>query len=405
MIKSYFKQYSGVSRFCWEHLTISFIVSVTRALFFFLGLYFVRDLHLGLSITGVTLAFYGLGSVLGGFVGGKLSDRISFNKVCIVSLLGNAVVLFCLAQAKHAPMLMLLCFLWALFSNAFSTGNNSWILQKTKLLESERLKAFNILFAASNLGSFATSGIVVLSDIYGFRSIFIVSGIVLLCIAVYLMLRHSNYHKASHENAIAAEKTQSSNEHDTNPNAENKTLFWFCVGCLFFVSLIITLNGAVYTLYLNQHFTALKTIGVSAIFAINPAMIFLFQTPFVNLFHAKNKLTMIGVGSVLMGIGMLILPFSTWITCAVISAIIYTVGQMIFTTLCQLVLYQSGKPNKKAQAVGAFKIVYAVSMVVGPAVAGFIYHHLGGNTVWYICGVIGFIALIGCYMMRHHYKM
>lgn len=52
-----------------------------------------------------------------------------------------------------------------------------------------------------------------------------------------------------------------------------------------------------------------------------------------------------------------------------------------------------------------FKIVYSLSMIAGPAMAGFIYHRYGGDMVWYVCGLIGVVFLVACYLMRQHYKM
>jgi len=406
LVRAYFRQYAGVPSVCWERIIIGFIVATTRGLFFFLALYFIRDIHMGVSVAGIALACYGAGAALGSYISGKLSDSISPNKVCIVSLILNGVTLFFLANSTHIHILIALVFLWGIFGHGFLIANYTWILQRTRLDEAERLKTLNILYAAFNLGVFITAGIVSLSDIYGgFKPIFMVFGAILLLTAAYLFVRSKHHHCISTVDITQNHTNMSLSENAVNPNVSNKMLFWFCVICLFFVSLIVTQNGAVYTFYLDQHFTALKTIGVSAIFAINPILIVLFQTPLVNLFRSKNKLVMIGIGSILMGVGMVILPFSSLVIFAVISVIVYTIGQMIFTTICELVLYQSSKPGKKGQALGTFRVIYALSMIVGPAMAGVIYHRYGGDMVWYICGFIGVIFLVACYVMRKHYKM
>lgn len=396
----------GVPLFCWEQITISFIVAITRGLFFFLSLYFVKQLHLDIANTGIILTFYGLGAGLGGFLGGKLADSLSFSRVCVFSLFCNAIVFFLFPHVSNVGTLAALCFLWAMFSYVFLTANHAWILDRTQFVEAERLKVLNILFATSNLGGFVAAAFVSLSDFYGFNTIFIGFGIILLLAMIFLLLRNRKYMEAVVENIN--EKTNSSKllvKHEINPNTGNYKAFWFCIVCIFFVSLIITQNGAVYSIYLDRHFPALGTIGVSCIIAINPILIVFFQTPLINLFHNTNKLLIIGFGSALMGLGLMIMPFFDVIAVAIVSAILYTIGQMIFAVICELVLYQTSKPNKRAQALGMFRAAYACSMVIGPTMAGFIYHRYSGDMVWYVCGIIGLIFLVACYIMRKHYKM
>jgi len=405
MIKSYLTQYSGISTPCWQRILISFLFSITRGLFFFLSLYFVKDLHMNIATAGLAVSCYGMGAVLGSFIGGKLSDIISSNKVGIISLLLNALILFALANVSHTNMLMIVSFLWAAFAYSFLTANHAWILERTQMNEAERLKVLNVLYAAANLGIFVSAGVVGFSDLYGFKTIFVGSGIVLVIITLWLVYKSCKTQAHTSPSILSLSQGNDANEQQANPNSGNAKVFWLSIVCLFFVSLIVTMKSTVYTIYLHSAFPQFSVKGVSFIFALNPLLVVLFQTPLVNWFRSRNKMWVMGFGGLLMGVGMLILPFSLWFAFAILSAIIYTLGEMIFTVINELAIYQSCKAGKKGQALGVFRLVYALSMIAGPALSGYLYDQLGSNAVWYVSFVIGLLFFVFCYAYRHYYRM
>ena len=405
MIKSYLSQYSGISSSCWQRIFISFLFSITRGLFFFLSLYFVRDLHVNIATAGLAVSCYGMGAALGSFVGGKLSDLFSSSKVGIISLLLNALILFVLANVSHTNMLMVVSFLWAAFAYSFLTANHVWVLERTQLNESERLKVLNVLYAAANLGIFVSAGIVGFSDLYGFQVIFVGSGIVLMIITMWLIYKNQKDKMCKTSRDAYIHHINDTHEKQANPNSGNAKVFWISIVCLFFISLIVTMKSTVYTIYLHGAFPQFSVKGVSFIFALNPLLVVLLQTPLVNWFRCHNKMWVMGFGGLLMGVGMIILPFSLWFSFAILSAVIYTLGEMIFTVINELAIYQSCKIGRKGQALGVFRLVYALSMIAGPSLSGYLYYQFGSNAVWYISFFIGLLFFMLCYTCRHYYLM
>src|SRR3990167_9966457 len=85
-IKGYISSYRGLKKACWQGMLLNFIESVFVGVYYFLPLYFISELNINIAIASIIISFYGLGTILGGFLGGKLSDEIGSGLVSIGSL-------------------------------------------------------------------------------------------------------------------------------------------------------------------------------------------------------------------------------------------------------------------------------------------------------------------------------
>src|SRR5579871_871037 len=122
-IKSYLKNYAGLSASCWQGIFINFVESILTGLCYFLPLYFVNELNLSVATAGMIISFYGLGTILGGFIGGKISDKTSPGLVSILCMLLQATAFIALIRLQSAYLLMLDLFIIGMASYGFITAN------------------------------------------------------------------------------------------------------------------------------------------------------------------------------------------------------------------------------------------------------------------------------------------
>ena len=85
LIKSYLNSYSSVPKSCWNGIVLSFINTTSGGVSFFLSIYFVSTLQLNIAVAGAIISSYGFGTVVGGLIGGKLTDKFSTGIVSITS--------------------------------------------------------------------------------------------------------------------------------------------------------------------------------------------------------------------------------------------------------------------------------------------------------------------------------
>jgi len=388
----YFGSYSGLTRKNWQGIILSFISAVVMDIYFFLPLYFVNVLHLDIATSGVIMTCYGMGTIFGGYFGGKLSDRISPNIVTTASLLIQSIAFMMLIHLKSVELLMLNLFVVGVASYGFITSNYTWVLRHCGSHEPTKLRAMNILCTASNLGFGISSGIITYFVSDGFDSMMKIAGSVLFLLAIYssfldrkqtLSLPENKYNSADNLTVVAADNG-------------NKSIVWLMLGCVFLMGLIIAQLNTTYSIYINETFPGYGMQGIGILFMLNAFMVVLLQTPIVDVLSNYNKVMLAGAGAFLIGAGMLMLNFSYAFVFAMLACVVYTFGEMIFFSVAQYICYHNAGEKKKGQGLGIYRMVFASSRIAGPTLGTVIYQKFGGNMVWYLCGILGILCLGFC---------
>ena len=93
-IQRYFDNYRGFSREIWILTLMTFINRAGTMVLPFLSKYLKEDLGFSFGQVGWIMVCFGLGSMLGSWLGGKLSDKIGFYKIMIFSLFTTGVLFF-----------------------------------------------------------------------------------------------------------------------------------------------------------------------------------------------------------------------------------------------------------------------------------------------------------------------
>ncbi len=399
-LKKYVGAYSGLSKSCWGGIILNFVESTLIGIYYFLPLYFVNKLNIDIATASIIISFYGVGAIIGGFVGGQLSDKISPGSVTIVSLFFQALVFLALTKLTSVNLLIINLFFMGIASYSFLTSNNLWIINQCGDNEKNKFKAINIIGAASNLG-LGLSAIIISSLVnYGFQYIFISCGILLILAAVYFYLIDKNVTRQHAAPKITTVRDIVKNHLPVM--TDNRKIINLVLFCVFLVGLIIFQLSTTYSIYIQNTFPIWGIKGVGILFALNSFMVVFFQVPVSNFFDTYNKILMLGVGAFLLGMGMFLLCFAFTFEIAVLACVIFTIGEMLFFSVAVFLCFQKAAENKKGQALGVYRMVYASSRIVGPAAGGVVYQSWGANILWVMCGAIGFVCLLAC---RYYKKL
>lgn len=393
MIKRYLQHFSGLPKPSWFILFLHFMNATFISICYFLPLYFVNQLGFDVSTAGYMIAFYSLGTIAGGAIGGGYADTISPRKVVIASLAAQAVAFLCLALHHSAIAFMFNLFVLGLTTYSFITANFLWALSFCRDNEQQKIKMITMLDTVSNLGLGISALIISALMINTFQLFSIIAGMILLIISGYLLLY---YHHT--EIPIANQNTPTENSVVTY---HANVLVSYAIISLFLTGLIITQLSTTYSIYLHTLFPSVPFGGFGFLFALNTFMVVTMQTPIANTCRSYNRVFMIGIGTFLLGFGMFMLSFVLTYVMVILACMIYTVGEMLFFSVAQLVCYENAPANKKGFVLGMYRTVYASSRVLGPAAGGYIYQHFGSTSLWYLCGIIGLFCL---FSTLHFYR-
>ena len=92
--QSYINNFKGFTREIWILTLITFINRAGTMVVPFLSKYLKEDLHFSYDQVGWIMVCFGTGSMLGSWLGGKLSDKIGFYWIMIFSLFTTGIALF-----------------------------------------------------------------------------------------------------------------------------------------------------------------------------------------------------------------------------------------------------------------------------------------------------------------------
>ncbi len=216
--------------------------------------------------------------------------------------------------------------------------------------------------------------------------------------AIYILLQKDLKLHPQNNNASA-----STNSTDIKKSSHNKLIMRLALLCVLLVGSVVSQLSSTYSIYIKNIFPELGITAVSVLFMINSLMVVLFEVPIGNFFSDYNKIFMVGLGGLFIGLGMCMLSFSHVFLLAVIACIVYTLGEIIFFCMVQLVCYQKADNRKKGRSLGLYRAFYGASRIIGPAAGGFIYYHISGEMVWYISGLIGIMCFAACAKFMKYY--
>lgn len=382
---TYILSYTGLSGAVWNGIGFNFLSSVIAGVLPFLSIYFINTLQFSVSQAGILLSLYGLGTVIGGLLGGKLSDTFSPKIISAFFLLLEAITYAILIFSKSYITISFNLFVIGIAAYGFLTANYTWILNLCSKNEQEKFKAIGILSTVSNLGMGLAAILIGFFGEESFKLLFLFSFLFLSLSAIFLFFikEKRNFSPITdHENETSI----------SAPKFSSITLIFTLVSVLLMGAVVSQLNTT-YPVFIQETFPNMGLKSVSILFVLNTFLIVFLQTPIVDFFKNTNKLRLVGYGAFLLGGGMFLLVFSSNYFATILACILFTLGEMLFFSAVQLVCYEAGGTKKKGQSMGLFRIFYGSSRIIGP-VTGSALYHLNPFILWYVCGFLGVICWI-----------
>lgn len=123
MWRLYSQLFTGLPRQVWLLCLVTFVQRSGTMVLPFLTLYLTQRQGFSVQEAGAVLSLYGVGSIIGSYVGGWLSDRIGSIIAQIVSLLLATIALVGLG-AMHSPAaIVVVVILWSIASESMRPAN------------------------------------------------------------------------------------------------------------------------------------------------------------------------------------------------------------------------------------------------------------------------------------------
>ena len=126
VFNTYKNAYMGLSRSTWLLSVVMLINRSGTMVVPFMTVYLIK-MGYSVQMAGLVMAFFGFGAFCGAYFGGRLTDKIGFYPVQLITLAGGGLMFFVLAQMKEYWLICLFTYLLAFINEAFRPANSTAI--------------------------------------------------------------------------------------------------------------------------------------------------------------------------------------------------------------------------------------------------------------------------------------
>ncbi|TXI63415.1 MAG: MFS transporter [Flavobacterium sp.] len=383
----YIDNFRGFSREIWILTLITFINRAGTMVLPFLSKYLKEDLHFSYSQVGWIMVSFGCGSILGSWLGGKLSDKIGFYKIMIFSLLTSGFAFFGLQFVKSFEGLLIAMFLIMTVADMFrpamfvSLGAYAKPENRTRALTLVRL-AINLGFAAGP----ALGGLLIMS--VGYKGLFWVDGT--SCILAILIFwikvkekKKSKYTDKEHPGEVLTH------------SVFKDTPFWiFLIGTLITGILFFQLFTTI-PLYHKEQFN-LSEFQTGLLLTLNGILVFFLEMPIVSYIekHKINKLKVITYGCLAMAISIYLLLVNNWAGILIIMMIFMTFAEMFAFPFSNSFAMSRAPKGHEGRYMAIFTMSYSLAHILSAKTGMEIIDRFSYQTNWFFMGTLGIIGVL-----------
>ena len=354
----------------------------------FMTLYLTENKHVSIGKAGFVMALFGAGSIVGGFLGGKLTDKFGSYYIQLIALIGGGLMFFLLGHVEGYPAICVVTFLLSLVNEAFRPANSAAVAQYSEA--QNRTRSFSLNRLAVNLGWALGGGLGGFIAAYDYHLLFWIDGFSNIGAAILLW------------GVLAPSKTKLRAEQPATRPAGNipsaykdkpylifivlTTLFAYCFFQLFttlplFYKRVLLLN--------EQYIGGLMAMNGLVIAAIEMVMVFKIE-------GRRNDLHFIFFGVLLVGLSfalynLLIVPALLAVLCMLLA----TFGEMFSMAFMNSYWSRRSLPENRGQYAGLYAIAWSTAQVLGPGTGAVVAEQYGFNVLWWLLAGFCLIAAAG----------
>ena len=387
MYANYIDSFKGLSKEIWFLALISLVNRAGTMVIPFLSLYLTKELKFSESDAGSILVFFGIGSLLGSFLGGKLVDKIGFYKIMIFSLF---ITGFGFIGLQYVTSFWGLCFaILGIMTIADMFRPAIFVSLKAYSKPENQTRSLALIRLAINLGMGigpTLAGLIIVSK--GYDMLFWIDGVT--CVIAIIIF----YFLVKEQKRPPIEKSETDIPSDKYAAYKDKSYWVFIAICFFmgmaFFQLIITMP-----IYQDDQF-GLTEFDTGLIMFINVAIIVVFEMPFINYLEQRKISTtkLIIYGSLLFGLSFFVLLYNVWVGMLIVCIIIITIGEMIGFPYTNSYAIKRAKEGHEGSYMALYAMAFSLAHIFSSKTGLEIVANFGHQVNWFVTGTYGIIAML-----------
>lgn len=388
-LRRYINNFRGFRREIWILAIITFINRAGTMVLPFLSKYLKENLHFTYEQVGWIMVAFGLGSMLGSWLGGKLSDKMGFYKVMIFSLFTSGILFFVL---QYITSFWGLCFgMFSIMAIADMFRPAMFVSLSVYAKPENRVRALSLVRLSVNLGFAAgptLGGLIILG--MGYQGLFWVDGST--CIIAIIIFALSVKEKKAIPLGVGEipVKINRKSIYKDRP-------YWLLLFIIFIIAMVFFQIFTTLPLYHHDKF-GLTEFQTGLLLSLNGLLVFLLEMPIVSSFERNNvdKVKIILYGALFVSLGYFILLFDSWIAILIVSIVFLSIGEILAFPFTNAVALNRAPKGQEGQYMGLFTMSFSLAHIACSKTGLDIIAHFGYQTNWIVMGTLGMLAVLCC---------
>jgi len=388
-IQLYRNAYSGLPPSMWWLSLVMFINRCGTMVIPFLTVYLTSRGY-SLAEAGGVMAAFGAGSIVGGYLGGRLTDRYGHFAIQVSSLLLNGILFIVLGYMEGLIQITVCIFILSSLGESFRPANSAAIAQYSN--ENNRTRCYALNRLAINAGwaiGPAVGGLLAHKD---YALLFWTDG--LTCIAASLLLFAVFYKNSGGVSWKKKElKPVSRSAYRDKPFLLGM-LYIFLVGLCFFQ--MFSILPVFY-----KEVIGLDETQIGWLLAMNGIIIVLVEMVLVYKLEPKGRAVQYMMqGAFVIGVSFLLLASKAVAVIAVSSMVMVTFGEMLLFPFMNNFWVRRCDETNRGQYAGIYTMSFSAAIVLAPSFASQVASRAGFNTLWVVNFIICGLGAAGFYFLK-----
>lgn len=388
IFRAYHQAYAGLPRAVWFLALLLFVNRCGSMVLPFLTIYLSKVKGYESHHAVQALALYGLGGILGAFLGGALTQRLGAMRVVVASLVltapGYLGIPRCDSAWQLALAILYLSTVAEMVRPAIATATSEYSTPETLA------RSFALNRLTMNLGMAigpAVGGLLAAQDRW--ELMFAVNAAAVVATAVSAAMLFGLRGPAAHQVSKSQQASAASPWQDRPFLA---FLVLQAMSGLVFFQLLSTLP-----LYLTEQYH-LPADRIGLLFVVNTLMIVAFEMVLTDRLRHFSPLRVVAVGTGLICLGFGMAAFGQSFAFAVALTVVWTIGEMLAAPFSITHVAQRAAGRNRGAYMGLNSVSLAAAGVGGPLVGGALYR-VDPQLPWYGCLAMALLLPAGFWLL------
>ncbi|WP_397362149.1 MDR family MFS transporter [Olleya sp. R77988] len=387
LFKNYFDAFKGLSKEIWYLSLISLVNRAGTMVIPFLSLYLTDNLNFNKDDAGWILAFFGIGSLLGSFIGGKLTDKIGFYKVMVLSLFFTGLGFIGL---QYVTSFWGLCFAILFLMMIADTFRPAiFVSLKAYSKPENQTKSLALVRLAINLGMGIGPTLAgLLIETKGYNLLFWIDGITCI-MAIFLftfLVKEAKQTKETKTNQLVLKEKNT---------LYKDVSYWIFIAICFLMGMMFFQYIVAFPLYAKEKFF-INEFNIGLIMGINVLLIVIFEMPMISYLEKKKakNTKLIVYASLFFGLSFLALINNFWFGILITHVIIITIAEMLGFPYTNAYAIKRAKTGFEGSYMALYAMSFSLAHIFSSKIGLTIIENYGYQYNWIVTVSYGVVAVI-----------